>query len=265
MIEGDACVSTAGGPGVCTGAQTLSCSPLASCLIGGVRVRERERDGTGCRVCLPSRRPNAWSFLPDGTTCLGGGCDGGGTCEPACEASPCAALAPRIDAVEPAVIHARLDTHVWLRGARLAGASAVLIRGGTRIPLSHPLSRDDLLRLTVPEGLEAGAWDLEVTGVEGVSTKAGAVQVTGDPLTVTVIDVGQGDASLIRAPSGRTMLIDGGVGSTVRLERLSHVPNHTLAATFRANEFVWIDGTCFGELQTRPWWPGKVGRRRKRD
>ncbi len=44
----------------------------------------------------------------------------------------------------------------------------------------------------------------------------------GERLTVSFLDVGQGDAIFIRAPSGRQMLIDGGKGSSV-LRKLAEV------------------------------------------
>ncbi|MFM2153023.1 MAG: hypothetical protein RL199_1458, partial [Pseudomonadota bacterium] len=243
MVSGDACVSPATGPGVCVGSDALTCSPTASCVIGGVRWREQERDATGCRVCLPARRLSAWSFLPDGTTCPGGTCDGGGTCEPSCDASPCPALAPRVDAVASEVVHARLDTDILIRGSRLAGAQASLVSGTRRVGLGQPLSRDNLLRVTVPAGLEPGAWDLELTGTEGISTRSTAVRVTNESLTVDVLDVGQGDASLIRAPSGRTMLIDGGIfgmGLSRVDPRLTAPPDYVVVTHFDADHLAGV-------------------------
>jgi hypothetical protein len=244
MISGDACVSPATGPGVCVDADgPLVCSPLAACRIGGAWVREQARDATGCRVCLPARRAGAWSFLPDGTTCPGGTCDGGGTCETACDESPCPALAPRLDALTPDVVHARLETQVWVSGARLAGARATLVRPGVRVDLTRPLSRDGLLRVTVPEGLDAGDWDLEVAGTEGVSTLTGGLRVTAGPLTVTVLDVGQGDASLVHAPGGRTVLIDGGLFGMGRSRvdpRLSAPPDYVVSTHFDADHLAGL-------------------------
>lgn len=47
------------------------------------------------------------------------------------------------------------------------------------------------------------------------------IHTTHKTLHVSFLDVGQGDAILIRTPSGHTMLIDGGPGNVV-LDRLSH-------------------------------------------
>jgi competence protein ComEC len=79
--------------------------------------------------------------------------------------------------------------------------------------------------------LSNGNFDLSALGIEGFGS-------TADVLTVTFLDVGQGDSILIETPDGIQMLIDGGPDGTV-LRRLSH-------------ELPWFDRTIDIILGTHP-------------
>ena len=64
-----------------------------------------------------------------------------------------------------------------------------------------------------------------LTASAGVLCAAGIAAVSGlgstsPPLVMSVLDVGHGDAALVRAPSGRTVLIDGGPNPTALLAQI---------------------------------------------
>jgi len=63
---------------------------------------------------------------------------------------------------------------------------------------------------------------LLLTGIAATVWIAVAAEDRGDILTVSFLDVGQGDAIFIDAPSGRQLLIDGGAGRSV-LRQLANV------------------------------------------
>jgi beta-lactamase superfamily II metal-dependent hydrolase len=90
-------------------------------------------------------------------------------------------------------------------------------------------------RLTRPLVAAAG-----VLGAAGIAAFAGAGAGPA-PLSVSVLDVGQGDAIFVRAPSGRTLLVDGGPNPTAlaaQLGRRMGLVEHSLSATIltRADE-----------------------------
>jgi beta-lactamase superfamily II metal-dependent hydrolase len=64
---------------------------------------------------------------------------------------------------------------------------------------------------SVPAGTPPGRYDVAVRrGEETTSALEGAFTVYDGELEIRVLDVGQGDAQVIRAPNGRALLVDGG-------------------------------------------------------
>jgi beta-lactamase superfamily II metal-dependent hydrolase len=63
----------------------------------------------------------------------------------------------------------------------------------------------------VPKDAPPGRYDLELVDASGASARtAAAVKLVDGELRIEVVDVGQGDATVITAPGGRTLVIDGG-------------------------------------------------------
>src|SRR5688572_6312772 len=72
---------------------------------------------------------------------------------------------------------------------------------------------------TVPEATPIGTYDLVATIGSASATLEDGVRVVVGGLAVHFVDVGQGDATLVVAAGGETLLIDGGprdAGGTVR-------------------------------------------------
>jgi beta-lactamase superfamily II metal-dependent hydrolase len=68
---------------------------------------------------------------------------------------------------------------------------------------------DETLQVAVPAGTPRGEYDVVLTGVEGSVTLPKAFSAL-DHVRVVAIDVGQGDATLVVGPTGRSALIDVG-------------------------------------------------------
>jgi hypothetical protein len=93
--------------------------------------------------------------------------------------------------------------------------AAALVNGsGARVTLTDLLARPDRVRATVPAGTPAGSWDVEVTTPSGTDLLPHAVEITAAPLQFQALNVGQGDATIVRVPGGRSILIDGSIANT---------------------------------------------------
>jgi beta-lactamase superfamily II metal-dependent hydrolase len=181
-------------------------------------------------------------LLTDPTRC--GGCDIRCSGDESCSAGLCRTLPPRIDRLSPTELHAAHDSEIWIHGARFLGAVEVAaVRGARREPLFGVLSRGDLVRATVPSGLPPGAWDLELTAAGGTVRAAGALQLVDGPLRIDLLEAGQGDASLIRGPTGRSLVIDGsifGMGQSRLVPRLPSPPDYVVVSHFDADHLAGV-------------------------
>ncbi len=242
--EGDACRLSTGAPGVCRMGAALGCEAVPACLIGTAWVREGDLDASGCKACVPASSTSAWTGLPAGTPCLGGTCNASGACVKPCTGAGCPVVTPLITRVEPNSLHTQFDTGLWILGQRLAPrATATLIQGPNRVILSEQLSSPTALRVTAPAALATGLWDLEVTTPDGTTLMSGAVRVTDASFRTEVMNVGQGDASLITSPAGRTMLIDGsifGMGQSRIVPRLAAPPDVVVVTHFDADHLAGV-------------------------
>ncbi|MFC5848904.1 ComEC/Rec2 family competence protein [Deinococcus petrolearius] len=90
-------------------------------------------------------------------------------------------------------------------------------RGPLRTRLTRPTPSDLLALLVIGLTAALGACAGQRDG-DGGSGGGGGTLPTGQ-VTVRFLDVGQGDAVLVRSPEGKTLLVDGG-GSTTRMKEL---------------------------------------------
>ncbi len=90
------------------------------------------------------------------------------------------------------------------------------------VPLETPTRATGVPRATLKRGPLIRPYWLVATGLAIMCalTWNAALGSSGGRLTVTVLDVGQGDAILIETPSGRTAIVDGGASGLVLAERL---------------------------------------------
>lgn len=80
-------------------------------------------------------------------------------------------------------------------------------------PLCRTSNLKTLLGLTLVLFISALACAVPIPPLPPTATPVPTPPAADDPLTVLFLDVWQGDATLIRSPGGRTMLIDGGNGT----------------------------------------------------
>lgn len=129
----------------------------------------------------------------------------------ACSDDP---MPPAVTSVAPADGHVVFATRLTVRGTGFpAGARVFLIQpgGGERLPLGDvSVAGPEELSATVPAGKPAGEYLIQVDGDAATGAAGGAFTLFSGQLEITVLDVDQGDGALIRAPSGRSLLIDAG-------------------------------------------------------
>ncbi|MCC7072667.1 MAG: MBL fold metallo-hydrolase [Deltaproteobacteria bacterium] len=82
--------------------------------------------------------------------------------------------------------------------------------GGAEVSLTLVELAADAARAQVPAAAPAGLYDLRAVAGSAEAVLPEAVQVVSGGLDVHFLDVGQGDATLVVAPGGAALLIDGG-------------------------------------------------------
>lgn len=93
--------------------------------------------------------------------------------------------------------------------------SAKLRQGSASVELKIISAGPNSVVFTVEPGLATGLWTIELASRDGEIAKIeAAVEAIDGELQIEVVDVGQGDASYIRAPGGATLVIDGGRART---------------------------------------------------
>jgi competence protein ComEC len=116
----------------------------------------------------------------------------------------------RIDAVTPGTTAP--GGHIVVEGAGFSEGLALLLeQDGTQVQLQN-LEVVDSARAEadVPGAAPNGRFDVVATQGGAEARKSDALSVVADALRVHFLDVGQGDATLVVAPSGEALLIDGG-------------------------------------------------------
>lgn len=97
-----------------------------------------------------------------------------------------------------------------ITGAGFTDATQFSLVGLATVSLALTEVAPSSARATVPNAAPAGLYDLRATANGADATLAEAVQVVSGGLDVHFLDVDQGDATLVVAPGGATLLIDGG-------------------------------------------------------
>ncbi len=122
-----------------------------------------------------------------------------------------AACAPglRLDAATPSPVAPGASLAVtgdgFADGMRLS-----LVQGGVTVALQRvSVSRPGAASAVVPDAAPAGSYSLHAD-LDGNSATLDGVRVVPGGMQVHFLDVGQGDGTLVIAPGGETLLIDGG-------------------------------------------------------
>lgn len=121
-----------------------------------------------------------------------------------------------IDSVRPVQFVAVLGDVLTVEGEGLERVqSATMRQASTTLDVEIASARATHVDLAVPAGLATGLWTIELMSRDGeIATLEGSVEAIAGELQIEVVDVGQGDASYIRAPGGATLVIDGGRART---------------------------------------------------
>lgn len=86
-----------------------------------------------------------------------------------------------------------------------------LVSFGVEVSLSPPTPlNDNEVEVWVPAAAPSGQYDLVATNAFSEARLPNSVELVDGRARVVFIDVGQGDATLVIAPDGETLLIDGG-------------------------------------------------------
>lgn len=118
-------------------------------------------------------------------------------------------------AVEPAEVPAGTASEVSFQGRGFGdGLSLRLVSRGLEVGLAPVVvESEERASGRVPAAAPAGRYDV-IAELDGLSaTLADGLRLVSGEARVTFIDVGQGDATLVVAPTGETLLIDGGAQS----------------------------------------------------
>lgn len=172
-----------------------------------------------------------------GTVCIDGRCTG--------------FAPPQVDSLTPQQVHGDLETFVWVTGTHLGRiARAALSRDNTEIPLPSFFTEGNLLRLRLPRDLVPGFYALVLENDSGVSRFDEAIEVVSGTLQIEVIQAGQGDAQIVRGPTGITLLIDGSIrsiGDTELRPRFSTAPDYVVVTHTDADHLGGVYNLLAGE------------------
>ncbi len=117
-------------------------------------------------------------------------------------------------AAEPAEVAAGISSDVVVTGRGFAeGLALRLESAGLEVGLA-PIRVDspEIASARVPEAAPPGSYDVVAELDGALATLAGGLRIVSDQETARVlfVNVGQGDSTLVVAPSGEALLIDGG-------------------------------------------------------
>ncbi len=125
----------------------------------------------------------------------------------------------RIDNVAPAVAVAGGTLSIDGAGF-LAQTQFALVHAGTEVSLGAvALTSETRATATIPSAAPDGVYDLLARASGAEARAVGAVEVSSQQLQVFFLDVGQGDATLIIAPGGASLLVDGGPRDAAQVVR----------------------------------------------
>jgi beta-lactamase superfamily II metal-dependent hydrolase len=116
-----------------------------------------------------------------------------------------------IDSVEPALIAEGSGAEITVGGTGFdEGLVLSLVNDATSVTLAARVESAERVIATVPEAAPAGLYDVvgELGGAEG--RLPDGLEISADVTRVVFVDVGQGDSTIVVAPGGETLLIDGG-------------------------------------------------------
>ena len=97
-----------------------------------------------------------------------------------------------------------------IAGAGFTDQTQFSLSGSVEIALQVAEQSPSTVRATVPQAAPAGIYDLRAATAGAEAELPDAVRVVSGGLQIHFLDVGQGDATLVVAPSGASLLIDGG-------------------------------------------------------
>jgi competence protein ComEC len=117
-----------------------------------------------------------------------------------------------LDSVTPGSIYAGAAAPLTVEGGGFAPEMTLSLAGpGIDAPLGGLEVRDPhRAEALTPATLPAGTYDLVAHLGDASAQLEGALEVLDGYMRVVAIDVGQGDATLVVAPGGETLLVDGG-------------------------------------------------------
>lgn len=117
-----------------------------------------------------------------------------------------------VETVSPVQFVALLGDTLTVDGEGLERLRSATLRQASRaVELRVASVEERRALLEVEPGLSTGLWTLELRSRDGeLASVPAAVEAIDGELLIEVVDVGQGDASYIRAPDGATLVVDGG-------------------------------------------------------